>query len=318
MKLLLASPVDPGAVAALQQQHDVIDISRTAASRLRDEIVDREALVFRSGIEISREVLASAPHLRLLVRAGSGLDNIDLDYVQRRGLQLERIPEPGAMAVAELAFALMLALARQLRTADRLLREGRWAKHDISGHLLNGKTLGVYGCGNIGLQVARMGVAWGMRVIGCVREPDNERRAELNANGVQLAGADTVLREADFLSVHVPLAADTRYLIDGTALRRMKKGAFLVNLARGGIVDEHALRGALVSGHLAGAGVDVHEHEGDGHVSPLAELPNVLLTPHIGSGTVDTQRLIGERLLEIVAAASADAPRRAARGVASG
>ena len=212
-----------------------------------------------------------------------------------------RIPGPGARAVAELGFSLMLALARQVLRADKLLRQGRWAKHELSGYLLEGKTLGIYGAGNIGALVGRLGHAWGMEAIGCVKSPTEEREAELRNDGVRLVDADEVIERADFLTINLPLREETRNMIDARTLSRMKPGSFLVNLARGGIVDEHALLEALESGHLGGAALDVHANEGEGKISPLAELSNVILTPHIGAMTVDSQRAIGERVLEIVA-----------------
>lgn len=304
MKLLLASQICPEAIATLRARHDVVCAFGAKGDRLRQLIADREALVFRSGVSIDAGLLAGAPALRYLVRAGSGLDNLDMDYVRARGIELVRIPGPGARAVAELGFTLMLALARQLRTADELLRRGRWAKNEIEGHLLAGKTLGIYGMGNIGSLIGRMGAAWDMTVIGCVGQPSPERAAEFERQGLQLAAPEEVLASADFLSINVPLNAGTRRLIDARAIARMKPGSFLVNLARGGIVDEEALLAALTDGRLRGAGLDVHEREGEGEVSPLAALPNVLLTPHVGASTIDSQRAIGELIVEIVNARS--------------
>ncbi len=240
-----------------------------------------------------------------MIRAGSGLDNIDLEYARNRGLELIRIPGPGAQSVAELAFGLMLNLARQVVLADRLLRQGRWAKHELTGYLLTGKRLGIIGTGNIGSRVGWLGAAWGMDVIGCVEHPSSDRARELQAMGIRLTDMDEVLRTADFVTVHVPLKDATHHLIDAQALARMKPGAFLTNLARGGVVDEAALYRALsADGGVAGAGMDVHECEGEGVISPLAMLPNVVLTPHIGAMAIDAQRQIGERVIEIVEASA--------------
>ncbi len=302
MKILVASPIFPAAVDVLREQHDVVEALNVPSDELKRLIRDREVLVFRSGVSITADVMRCAPDLSLLIRAGSGLDNLDMDYVQEHGLELVRVPEPGARAVAELAFAFMLALARQVPRADHLLRQGRWAKHEITGYLLADKTLGVYGSGNIGTQVGEMGRAWGMRVVGCVEHPSPARAASLAERGISLADSRDVLADADFVSLHVPLKDSTRNLIDAAAIARMKRGAFLVNLARGGVVDEAALLDALKRGHLAGAGMDVHREEGEGKISPLAELSNVILTPHMGAGTVDSQRKIGERVIEIVTA----------------
>jgi D-3-phosphoglycerate dehydrogenase len=300
MNILIASPIFAGTIEALQKEHDVICAFNAPVAELKRLIPDRDTLIFRSGVDINAEVMASAPGLKLLIRAGSGLDNVDMDYVRQHNLTLKRIETPGAKAVAELSFALMLGVARQLRRADGLLRQGHWAKHEITGHLLEGKVLGVYGAGNIGLRVGRMGAAWGMEALGCVEHPSPERAAELLKHGVRLTDADEMLALADFVSLHVPLKSTTRNLIGAEQLARMKSGAFLVNLSRGGVVDEHALLDALMSGHLAGAGTDVHENEGEGKISPLAALDNVILTPHIGAGTIDSQREIGETVIEII------------------
>ena len=301
MKILIASPIFAEAIECLREKNDIVLAFNAKTDELKKSILDCDALVFRSGVDINGDVMARAPGLRLLIRAGSGFDNVDLKYVRENGIEIIRIPGPGARAVAELGFSLMLALARQILVADKSLRSGRWAKHELSGYLLAGKTLGIYGAGNIGALLGRLGHAWDMDVIGCVKNPSAERRAELLQRGIRLADADEVLATADFLSINLPLADETRNLIDARAISRMKPGGFFVNLARGGIVDEQALLEALTSGHLAGAGLDVHTSEGDGQISPLAGLSNVVLTPHIGAMTVDSQRAIGERVIEIVA-----------------
>jgi D-3-phosphoglycerate dehydrogenase len=302
MKILIASPIFRETIAELETQHDVICAFNAPVAELKRVIPDREVLIFRSGVDINAEVMACAPDLRLLIRAGSGLDNLDLGYAKKRGIQLHRIELPGAKAVAELAFTMMLGLARQIRLADTKLRQGHWLKHELTGHLLTGKTLGIVGAGNIGSLTGRMGVAWGMNVIGCTEHQSDERAAELRQQGVHLTSFDEVISTSDFISLHVPFNANTRNLINAATLAHMKPGAFLVNLARGGVVDEAALYSALTSGRLAGAGMDVHQHEGEGKVSPLAELDNVILTPHIGAGTIDTQREIGASVLQIIRA----------------
>lgn len=297
MKILLASPIHNDALEALRENHEVVIAYDAAPDELKAKIRGCHALIFRSGVKITAEVMAESPDLRLALRAGSGIDNIDLGYVARHGIKLVRIPGPGAKAVAELAFTLMLGLARNVRAADSLLRQGHWAKHKMTGYLLTGKTLGVVGVGNIGTRVAQMGAAWGMKVIGCVEHYTQERADELTAMGIQLTSFETVIRQADFISLHVPKNPATTHMINTETIRMMKPSAFLVNLARGGVVDEQALYEAMSAGHLYGAAMDVHEAEGEGKISPLASLDNVLLTPHIGAGTFDSQREIGEIML---------------------
>lgn len=301
MRILIASSISPDAIAELQKSHDVICAFNAAIGQLKSLVHDREVLICRSGVTISAEVMACAPQLKLIIRAGSGTDNIDLEYVRRNGIQLERIPEPGAKAVAELTFALMLALARNLLPADRMLRQGHFAKTELSGYLLRGKVLGIVGAGNIGALVGEMGAAWGMTVLGCVEGPSPAVAAALHKKKILLTDCCDVISQADVLSLHVPLTAKTRNMIDAGALARMKPGSYLINMARGGVVDEQALSQALIEGKtVRGAALDVHQVEKPGHVSPLASLPNVILTPHIGAQTVDSQHEIGERILEIM------------------
>jgi phosphoglycerate dehydrogenase-like enzyme len=181
--------------------------------------------------------------------------------------------------------------------ADRLLRQGRWAKHELHGRLLRGKVLGIVGCGNIGSRVGELAAAWGMRPIGCVEHLTDHAIRRLRDRRIQPASFRQVLRESHFVSVHCPYGPSTHHLIGRDALAQMRPDALIVNVARGNVVDEDALYDALVEGRLAGAGLDVHCREGAGEISRLAALDNVVLTPHIGATTVDTQREIGERLL---------------------
>jgi D-3-phosphoglycerate dehydrogenase len=300
MRLLVASPIHADALSALQAEHDVRLAIGAAEADLAAAAADREAIIFRSGVTIGAEAL-QAPDLRLLVRAGSGLDNLDLGLVQRRGIELHRIPGPGAQAVAELTFGLMIGLARGVVLADRQLRAGHWIKSELVGYNLRGKRLGIVGLGSIGTRVAQLGLAWGMRPIGCVDHPSDERRSAFAAGGIELVDFDTVLAESDFVTIHVPLGDATRNLIGAAELARMRPGAYLVNIARGGVVDEVALHQALAPiGHLRGAALDVHVAEGEGRVSPLADLPNVILTPHIGAQTIDAQEEIGREIVAII------------------
>ncbi len=311
MNILIASSIDPGALEQLREQHDVVCALNTPEKELQLLMEDRDILIFRSGVNITAEVMACAPNLKLLIRAGSGLDNLDVDYARARDIKLVRIPGPGAQAVAELAFALMLALSRQILKADRLLRNGHWAKHELTGYLLAGKTLGIIGTGNIGSRVGEIGAALGMRVMGCDATSSSILANGLAKKGIALTDFHRVLRQADYLSIHVPLNDSTRNLIGPKAFALMKPGAFLTNLARGGVVDEAALLQALTNpGGLGGAALDVHKKEGEGKVSSLAELPNVILTPHIGSNTVDTQSEIGRRILEAVAVFEMETQRK--------
>jgi phosphoglycerate dehydrogenase-like enzyme len=303
VKIMLASPIDPGTVDVLAASYDVVKPAASTPEALKEAIADRDIVVLRSGVMLSADVLAAAPALKLLVRAGAGLDNIDLDQARAQGLRVVKIPGMSAPPVAEFTFALLLSLARRVTVADRLLREGRWPKPTLGGPLLHGKTLGIVGAGNIGGLVGQMGAAWGMRAIGCVANANDTVAQQLLGRGVRLTDYDEVLTSSDFLCLHTPLDESTRHLIGAEALSRMKPGSLLVNVARGGVVDEAALLEALTRGDtVAGAALDVHEIEGEGTRSRFAELDNVVLTPHIGAMAVDSQRLIGERIVELVQA----------------
>jgi D-3-phosphoglycerate dehydrogenase / 2-oxoglutarate reductase len=320
VNILCLSPIDQSALERLRRDHEVTLAANGVVNGHLDALApDREVVIFRSGVDVSADFIDRSPQLKLLIRAGSGLDNVDVERARERDIRLVRIPGPGAQAVAELTFGLMLSVARNVGLADRLLRQGHWPKKDLGGPLLQGKTLGIVGAGNIGARVGDLGVAWGMRVLGCVARPTDACRAALSERGIELAPIDDVVAAADFLSVHVPLMDSTRNLIDADLLARMKPGSILVNTARGGVVDEDALREALLSGRLRGAGLDVHQREGEGTISPLADLPNVVLTPHIGAMATDSQRAIGERIIRLLAAFAAgsiDAEARREEAVA--
>ncbi len=299
-EVLLASRIDAAATAELASRHRLrCEYSADSAS-LQEAVRDAEVAVLRSGPIFDRQVLSQASRLQLMIRAGSGTDNIDLGYLEERAIRLLRIPEPGARAVAELAFGLMLGLARRVVEADGLSQKGIWAKADLEGVLLRGKTLGIVGAGNIGAQIGRLGAAWGMRSIGCVSAPCEEERIRLHRADIEMLSFETVVQTADFLSINVPLSASTRGLINRDVIASMKPGSFLVNLARGGVVDEAALRVALLDGRLRGAALDVHEKEGKEFASPLAGMPRVILTPHIGAMAADAQKEIGDRIVAAV------------------
>jgi D-3-phosphoglycerate dehydrogenase / 2-oxoglutarate reductase len=299
MRILLASSISPDAVTALEANHDLvnaIDGTGDMTSLLRD----CEVIIFRSGVLFSAETLSAAPDLRLVIRAGSGFDNIDLDYVRAHGIRVVRIPAPSAQAVAEMTLGLLLAVSRNIVKADALIRKGHWPKRELGGPLLKGKTLGVVGAGNIGARVGELGFALGMRVLGCIKHDMAGKTAGLSVRGIELCDFDTVISESDFVSLHTPLDETTRGMINASVIGKMKPGVVLVNMSRGGVLDEGALYQALESGHIAGAALDVHEREGEGVVSTLAGLPNVVLTPHIGGMALESQRFIGERLLELL------------------
>lgn len=303
MRILILSDVDADALDRINQRHEIVDARGVAEQALPRLASDCDVIVFRSGVQVGADLMRHAPNLRLVIRAGSGIDNLDLDYIQTHGIRLARIPKPGAFAVAELTFAAMLALSRNLLEADAGTRRGAWLKHKLDNYLLRGKTLGVVGAGNIGSQVGRMGAAWGMRVVGCVETLNHAVERKLAALGIEAMTLGEVAVLADYISIHVPLQDSTRHLIGRDFLSRTKPGAYLINMARGGVVDEEALHEWLVrTDGLRGAALDVHENEGPGKISPLADLKNVILTPHMGATTIDTQREIGKEIESVIEA----------------
>jgi D-3-phosphoglycerate dehydrogenase len=300
VNIILASPIAEEAVEALRIRHDIEIAWDDFGAHRADVLVDQECLIFRSGVEMSAGMIDLMPQLELIVRAGSGFDNIDLEHARARGIRVVRIPGPAAQAVAEFTFGLMLSLARNVALADRLVRAGRWPKRELGGNLLTGKTLGVVGAGNIGGRVGELGNAWGMTVLGCVSDAEAADIGRYAERGIQITDLDTVVASAHYVTVHTPLDSTTRDLIGTKELNAMKPGAFLINTARGGIVDERALFDTLDSGHLAGAALDVHESEGEGIIPNLASLPNVVLTPHIGGMAIESQAAIGRRVFELI------------------
>ncbi len=300
MNIILASPIAEEAVVALRTQHEVHVAWDDFGAHRADLLADGECIIFRSGVEMSADLIDLLPNLGLIVRAGSGFDNIDLDHARSRGVRVVRVPGPAAQAVAEFTFGLMLSLARNVTLADRLMRAGHWPKRELGGNLLDGKTLGVVGAGNIGSRVGVLGAAWGMKVLGCVGHVELANTGWYSDHGIEIVDISTVIAEADYLTIHTPLDATTRGLIGSAELNAMKPGAFLINTSRGGVVDESALAGVVTSGHLAGAALDVHEKEGEGTIPDLSVLSNVILTPHIGGMAFESQSAIGRRLPELI------------------
>ncbi|MCZ6818624.1 MAG: NAD(P)-dependent oxidoreductase [Calditrichaeota bacterium] len=301
MRVLVISSIDSDAIAKMSSEHDVKCHVNPDEATLSQLIQDREVLILRSGVFVNAGVMDSAPELKLIIRAGCGLDNIDVEHARRRCIKLHTIPQPAAFAVSEMTFALMLALARRVLEAHAAWSRGKWLKTQLKGRLLYGKTLGIIGAGNIGSRVGQLGNALGMRVLGCVEYPTPERAQEYLKKNIELTDLDKVVAEADFLTIHVPKKESTKYLVNADVLANMKKDSFLVNIARGGVVDEKALYHELTEGsRLLGAALDVHEQEGDGKISPFADMHNVILTPHIGSMTVDTYKDMGIRILRIL------------------
>ena len=282
---------------------EVVEIAKSADPAFVQALSTAHGLVVRSATKVGADVLDQGPELRVVGRAGVGVDNIDLHAATERGVAVLNAPAGNTVSAAELTMALMLACVRGVAAADASMRAGEWARSRFQGAELRGRTLGLVGAGRIGGTVASRCRAFGMRVVAHDPYLTEERAAELQ---VERATLDEVIAAADVLSLHVPLTEATTGLIDADALARMKEGAFLVNVARGGVVDEAALADALASGHLAGAALDVFACEPLEADSPLRSAPNLVLTPHLGASTDEAQELVATEIAEAVRAALAE------------
>ena len=259
---------------------------------------DADALIVRSATKVTAELIESAPKLRVIGRAGVGVDNVDVDAATRRGIVVANAPESNVVSAAEHTVGLLVALARNIPQAHAALREGRWERSKWGGVELADKTLGVLGFGRIGRQVARRAVGLQMKVVAYDPFVGTERFKEL---GVERAEFDEVLAQSDFLTLHLPLNDETRNAIGAEAIAKMRDGVRIVNAARGELLDEQALIAALESGKVAGAAIDVYAQEPYG--GPLLQAPNVVLTPHLAASTEEAQDRAGVIVAEQVAAA---------------
>jgi D-3-phosphoglycerate dehydrogenase / 2-oxoglutarate reductase len=293
MKIVLAEKVSPATLAVFKTEPDWKIVTHDEIKNgLAAEIADADGLVVRSAVQVDDALLASAPKLRVIGRAGVGVDNIDAEAATRRGIVVMNTPGANAIAVAELTIGMMLALARQLPKANATMHAGKWEKKSLQGVELRGKKLGVLGLGRIGLEVGRRARSFGMEIIG--HDPFVSA-AVARENAIQLVSTEELFREADYLTLHVGLTPQTTGIINETTLASMKKGVRIVNCARGELIVEAALAEALKSGHVAGAALDVF-HQEPPKDSPFFTLDNVLLTPHIAGSTAEAQEAVGVQI----------------------
>ena len=295
MKVLVCDPLDPKAVERIKGAGlEVVERVGMSPEELAAELKKGyEIIIVRSATKVRRPAIEAAQGLKLIVRAGVGLDNIDVDAAKERGIEVKNTPKASSISVAELAFAHMLALARSLPQATQSLREGKWEKKAFKGVELYGKTLGVIGIGRIGREVAKRALCFGMRVIAY-----DKYITESPLSEVALVSLDELLRESDFVTLHIP-PDPAGPVIGKEEIEKMKDGAYIINCARGGVVDEEALLEALDSGKLAGAGLDVFGEEPPTN-ERLLKHPKVTLTPHIGAQTKEAQARVGEEVADIV------------------
>ncbi|HEY7563318.1 MAG TPA: phosphoglycerate dehydrogenase [Acidimicrobiia bacterium] len=297
--VVVAEALAPAGVEALAANAEVINAVGWDRARLLEALTEAEGLVVRSATAVDSELIAAAPKLRVIGRAGIGVDNIDLAAATRQGVLVVNAPEANTISAAEHALALLLAQARHIPRADARTRAGHWDRKSFQGVELHGKTLGVIGLGRIGTLVAQRATAFGMKVLAYDPFISADRARRL---GVDLTTLDRLLSSSDFITIHLPLTAETDGLLGKDNLARCKPGVRIVNTSRGGIVDELALAEAVRSGRVAGAALDVFVTEPLTE-SPLFDLPQVVLTPHLGASTVEAQDKAGTQVAEAVAAA---------------
>lgn len=296
IKVLVADDLSNAAVEIMSKAGLAVDVKTGLPPAQLAEIIGAyHGLAVRSATKVTADILARASSLKIVGRAGVGVDNIDVKAATERKVQVINTPSGNAIAAGELAIAYIFALARKIPQATASMKRGEWEKKAFAGVEITGKTLGVVGFGNIGRQVAERGVGLKMKVLAY--DPVLSPGASLPA-GIELASLDDIVAKSDFVTLHLPLTPETRNLFGAATLAKMKKTAYLVNCARGGIVDENALYEALKAGQLAGAALDVFEKEPCGKL-PLFELDNVLASPHIGASTKEAQQKVAVELAEV-------------------
>jgi len=294
--VLIADKLAESTVAALGDQVEVRWVDGPDRPKLLEAVADADALLVRSATTVDAEVIAAAPKLKIIARAGVGLDNVDVDAATAAGVLVVNAPTSNIHSAAEHAMALLLSAARQIPAADTTLREHTWKRSSFNGTEIYGKTAGVVGLGRIGQLVAQRLAGFGAHVIAYDPYVPPARAAQL---GIELLPLDDVLARADFISVHLPKTKETAGLLGKEALAKTKPGVIIVNAARGGLIDEQALADAITSGHVRGAGLDVFASEPCTD-SPLFDLPQVVVTPHLGASTAEAQDRAGTDVAESV------------------
>jgi len=295
-RILICDPIEENGIAKLRQAGFEVDNKPTIThEELKETVSNYDAIIARSRTKVTKDIINAGNKLKIIGRAGAGLDNVDVQAAEKKGIKVLNTPEAPSHAVAELTVGLMLALARSIPLADKSMKEEKWLKKQLTGWELKDKTLGIIGLGNTGEKVARIAKAFGMKVLIHKRTPPSPKLlSELEAEYVPL---DVLLQKSDIVTVHVPLTPQTLKMIGATELGKMKQGAVIINTSRGAIIDEKALLNALKSGKLGGAALDVFEYEPPKDWA-LAKLLNVVCTPHIGAQTGESQKAATILLVE--------------------
>ena len=296
MRILVAEPIAPEGIALLRAHHEVDERPGLTPAELCASLADYDALVVRSQVQVDASMIAAGSRLQVIGRAGVGVDNVDLEAATRAGITVVNAPTGNTIAATEHTLALLYGVARKIAAADASVRRGEWQRTQFTGLELRGRTLGLVGLGKIGQAIAARARAMEMAVLASDPYVTAEQAAH---HGADLVPLNELLARSDVVSVHVPLSRATRGMIGVKELDRMKPGAILLNVARGGVVDEAAVAAALTQGTLAGAGVDVFEHEPPVD-SPLLDAPNTLLTPHLGASTAEAQVAVAEEIADQV------------------
>lgn len=293
MKILICDKMEAEAIERMRSAGLEVDVrDDITPEELPDVLPNYDGCVVRSRTKIRQPLLERCPNLKVIVRGGVGLDNIDADYARERGIAVLNTPQASSASVAELTIAFMFALARSLYQATATMKAEKWEKKRFEGEELGGKILGLIGLGNIGRQVARRAAALGMTVIAYDPYVSLQDAAD-----AQLVSLDELLARADYISLHLPKTAETTNLLGAAQFAKMKDGVRIINCARGGIVDEEALYQALVSGKVAGAALDVFAEEPPSDWK-LVKLDNVICSPHIGASTREAQQRVGAEVAD--------------------
>ena len=302
MKIVVCDPISPKGIALLQQRPEfqvVVLPKRLTEAELLPVVADAVALVVRSETKVTHKVIAAAPKLRVVGRAGVGVDNVDVEAATQHGIVVMNTPGGNTVTTAELSFAMILALARKVPQAHVSMAAGKWDRKLFQGAELLGKTLGVLGMGRIGSEVAKRALAFGMRVIAYDPYLTEDRAKAIGAEFAD--SVDDVYRAADFITVHMPVTPETKHMLNAAAFAKMKPGVRLVNCARGEIIVENDLIAALESGKVAGAALDVYSVEPLPADHPFRKQPNLILTPHLGASTQEAQEKCGIEVAEVIA-----------------
>jgi D-3-phosphoglycerate dehydrogenase len=302
MKIIICDPISPKGIALLQQRPEfnvVVLPKRLSEAELLPIVADATALVVRSETKVTPKVIEAAKQLRVVGRAGVGVDNVNIESATQHGVVVMNTPGGNTVTTAELSFAMLLALARKVPQAHATMVAGKWDRKLFQGVELQGKTLGVLGMGRIGTEVAKRAIAFGMRVVAYDPYLTEDRAKAIGAEFA--AEVDHVYREADFITVHMPVTKETKEMLNAAAFSKMKPGVKIVNCARGEIISEADLIAALESGKVAGAALDVFSVEPLPADHPYRKQPNLILTPHLGASTEEAQEKCGIEVAEVIA-----------------